>query len=100
MAFMVLAQSDRTKSGEMSNLAIQRSAPAGPPGMLPPQLEADYALIRTLPLFEGVGNEDLALGLQQNGLTVRRIERDMFVLDPIGLAHGQAAPVVFVAHGQ
>src|SRR5438105_15742376 len=29
---------------EMSNLAIQQRAPVGPSGMLPPQLERDYAL--------------------------------------------------------
>ncbi|MBL9016585.1 MAG: 4Fe-4S binding protein [Myxococcales bacterium] len=84
----------------MSNLAIQRSAPVGPTGMLPPGTDQDYALVRQLPLFEGVGNEDLMAAMQQGGIAVRRLERDMFVLDPIGLAQGQAAPVVYVATGQ
>ncbi|MDQ3364808.1 MAG: 4Fe-4S dicluster domain-containing protein [Myxococcota bacterium] len=68
--------------------------------MLPPHLEADYALIRTLPLFEGIGNEDLASAMVQGGIALRSIERDMFVLDPIGLSQGQPAPVVYVARGQ
>jgi Fe-S-cluster-containing hydrogenase component 2 len=84
----------------MSNLAIQRSAPVGPTGMLPPGMEQDYALVRQLPLFEGVGNQDLIAAMQQGGIAVRRLERDMFVLDPISLAQGQAAPVVYVATGQ
>ncbi len=85
----------------MSNLAIQQSVPVGlAAGLLPPHLEADYALIRALPLFEGVGNEDLANAMMQGGIALRTVERDMFVLDPIGLSHGQPAPVVHVARGQ
>jgi Fe-S-cluster-containing hydrogenase component 2 len=68
--------------------------------MLPPQLEGDYALVSRLPLLAGVTEHDLIQALQQGGITVRRLERDMFVLDPIGLAQGAAAPVVYVAHGQ
>ena len=83
----------------MSNLAIQRT-PFGPTGMLPPGLEADYAHVRQSPLFEGVPNEDLIAAMSQGGIAVRHLERDMFVLDPIGLAHGQPAPVVFLATGQ
>lgn len=68
--------------------------------MLPPGMDQDYALVRQLPLFEGVGNEDLVAAMTQGGIAIRRLERDMFVLDPIGLAQGQAAPVVYVAKGQ
>ena len=68
--------------------------------MLPPGLEPDYALIRALPLFEGIPNEDLIAAMSQGGIAIRQLERDMFVLDPIGLAHGQPAPVVYVARGQ
>jgi Fe-S-cluster-containing hydrogenase component 2 len=68
--------------------------------MLPPGLEGDYALVRQLPLFEGVGNEDLIAAMNQGGIAVRHLERDMFVLDPISLANGQPAPVVYVARGQ
>jgi hypothetical protein len=63
-------------------------------------MDQDYALVRQLPLFEGVGNEDLIAAMNQGGIAVRRLERDMFVLNPIGLAQGQAAPVVYVATGQ
>lgn len=68
--------------------------------MLPPGMEPDYALVRQLPLFEGVGNDDLITAMQQGGIAVRRLERDMFVLDPISLAGGAPAPVVYVAQGQ
>ena len=57
----------------MSNLAIQRSAPAGTGGMVPPGLEDAYALIRALPLFEGVPNEDLIAAMTQGGIA--QIER-------------------------
>jgi Fe-S-cluster-containing hydrogenase component 2 len=68
--------------------------------MVPPGLEADYALIRKLPIFEGVPNEDLVVAMTQGGIATKHVERDMFVLDPIGLAQGSPAPVVFVAVGQ
>ena len=84
----------------MSNLAIQQSAPVGPGGMVPPGLERAYALIRGLPLFEGIPNEDLIAAMTQGGIAHRQLERDMFVLDPIGLAHGAPAPVIYVARGQ
>src|SRR4029079_8066229 len=87
-------------TGEMSNLAIHQSAQIGPPTMLPPGLEADYSVIRQLPLFEGIPNDDLIHAMSQGGIALRSLERDMFVLDPIGLAGGQAAPVVYVARGQ
>jgi Fe-S-cluster-containing hydrogenase component 2 len=68
--------------------------------MLPPGLEADYAVVRNLPLFEGVPNQDLIAAMQQGGISARHVERDMFVLDPIGLASGQPAPVIYIARGQ
>ena len=68
--------------------------------MLPPGLEADYGVVRQLPLFEGIPDEYLVHAMSQGGIGLRSLERDMFVLDPIGLAGGQAAPVVYVARGQ
>jgi Fe-S-cluster-containing hydrogenase component 2 len=87
-------------SGEMSNLAIQQAAPAGPGAMVPPGLENAYSLLRGLPLFEGVPDGDLIAAMTQGGIAHRQLERDMFVLDPIGLAHGQPAPVIYIARGQ
>src|SRR6476660_3854547 len=87
-------------SGEMSNLAIQQAAPAGPGAMVPPGLEKAYSLLRGLPLFEGVPDVDLIAAMTQGGIAHRQLERDMFVLDPIGLAHGQPAPVIYIARGQ
>jgi Fe-S-cluster-containing hydrogenase component 2 len=92
---MLLAQLPR----EMSNLAIQQSAPSSG-AMVPPGLEKAYALIRGLPLFEGIPDQDLIAAMSQGGIANRQLERDMFVLDPIGLAHGQPAPVIYVARGQ
>jgi NAD-dependent dihydropyrimidine dehydrogenase PreA subunit len=67
---------------------------------LPPHLEGDFSFIRSLPLFEGIGNEDLANAMMQGGVALRNVERDMFVLDPVSLAHGQPAPVIYVSRGQ
>src|SRR5690606_34621810 len=85
--------------GDMSNLAIQQPAPTGGV-MVPPGLEKAYTLLRGLPLFEGIPDQDLIAAMAQGGIANRQLERDMFVLDPIGLAHGQPAPVVYVARGQ
>jgi Fe-S-cluster-containing hydrogenase component 2 len=57
-------------------------------------------VVRQLPLFAGIPNEDLIHAMSQGGIGLRVLERDMFVLDPIGLAGGQAAPVIYVARGQ
>jgi Fe-S-cluster-containing hydrogenase component 2 len=70
-----------------------------PPG-LPPGLEDAYGLIRGLPLFDGIPDQDLIAAMAQGGIAHRTLERDMFVLDPIGLAHGQPAPVIYIARGQ
>jgi Fe-S-cluster-containing hydrogenase component 2 len=86
--------------GEMSNLAFQPSPAGAAIGVLPPSMEPEYALVRQLPLFEGIGNDDLAAAMMQGGIQIRRLERDMFVLEPIGLAQGAAAPVIYVAEGQ
>jgi Fe-S-cluster-containing hydrogenase component 2 len=85
--------------GEMSNLAIQQAAPT-PGAMVPPGFEKAYTLLRGLPLFEGIPDQDLIAAMSQGGIANRQLERDMFVLDPIGLAHGQPAPVIYVARGQ
>ena len=53
-----------------------------------------------LPLFEGIPSEDLVAAMTQGGIAHRQLERDMFVLDPIGLAGGQPAPVIYIARGQ
>ncbi|HEY0252055.1 MAG TPA: 4Fe-4S dicluster domain-containing protein, partial [Kofleriaceae bacterium] len=87
----------------MSNLAIQHNAPNGMApvdAIIPPGLERDYQLVRSLPLFEGIPNQDLVAAMTQGGIAQRHLERDMFVLDPIGLANGQPAPVIYIARGQ
>lgn len=63
-------------------------------------MEREYAAVRKLPLFEGIPNRDLIALMTQGALAYRRVERDMFVLDPVGLAKGQPAPVIYVAEGQ
>jgi Fe-S-cluster-containing hydrogenase component 2 len=84
----------------MSNLAIQQQALVNSGGMVPPGLEHAYATVRRLPLFDGIPDRDLAQAMSQGGIAYRSLERDMFVLDPIGLAHGQPAPIIHVAQGQ
>lgn len=87
----------------MSTLAIQQSTPTGGPGdgaIVPPGLERDYALIRKLPLFKGIPGSDLVAVMASGALTYRHVERDMFLIDPIGLGQGQPAPVICVAEGQ
>lgn len=84
----------------MSNLAIQQQPSIGPmpaPALSGP--EADFALLQSLPLFEGINPQDLGMALHQNGIAVRRIERDMFVVDPTAITHGPA-PILYVAVGQ
>ena len=39
--------------------------------MLPPELEADYAVIRQLAAFEGISDPDLTAALTQRGIAVR-----------------------------
>ncbi len=68
--------------------------------MLPPGMEGEYAVIRALPIFDGIPDQDLIAAVAQGGIRHRMVERDAFVLDPIGLANGQPAPVVYVAEGQ
>ena len=84
---------------EMSTLAIQHDAPI-PGAMVPPGLEKTYSLLRGLPLFEGIPDQDLIAAMTQGGIASRQLERDMFVLDPIGLSNGQPAPVIYIARGQ
>jgi Fe-S-cluster-containing hydrogenase component 2 len=85
---------------EMSNLAIEPNASFEPGVMVPPGLEPDYLLVRKLAIFEGIPDEDLLAAMTRGGIAQRQVERDMFVLDPISLAQGQPAPVVYVARGQ
>ena len=85
--------------GKKSTLAIQQAAPYSA-AMVPPGFEKAYSLLRGLPLFEGVPDPDLIAAMTQGGIAHRQLERDMFVLDPIGLAHGQPAPVIYIARGQ
>ncbi len=68
--------------------------------MLPPGMEAEYAVVRALPIFDGIPDQDLIAAMTQGGIRPRIVERDAFVLDPIGLANGAPAPVVYVASGQ
>lgn len=63
-------------------------------------MEADYAMVRGAALFEGIPDQDLVMAMTQGGIVCRKLDRDNFVLDPIGLANGQPAPVVYVADGQ
>jgi len=87
----------------MSNLVIERSAPAGPAPMLPPGLEADYAALRQLAIFDGIPNADLAQAMTTQGIVRRVVDRDVFVGGGPGDGSRNAPavpPAVYVAVGQ
>ncbi len=82
------------------DLVIERAEPAAAPVMLPPDLQGDYAELRKLGIFDGIPNGELADAIRAGLIRRRVVDRDAFVLDPIGLASGESAPVLFVAVGQ
>jgi Fe-S-cluster-containing hydrogenase component 2 len=85
----------------MSNLVIERSAPAGPAPMLPPGLEADYAALRQLAIFDGIPNDELAKAMQSQGIVRKVVDRDMFVGGPVARAGAAVVPpAIYVAVGQ
>lgn len=84
----------------MTDLAIERNVPGFDPGMLPPDLQASYAALRRLAILDGIPNHVLAQAISSGEVALRTLDRDAFIADPIGLARGQAAPVVYVAEGQ
>lgn len=84
----------------MTDLAIERSAPGFDPAMLPPDLQSSYGALRRLAIFDGIPNQVLAAAISAGDIATRTIDRDLFIADPIGLARGQAAPVVYVTSGQ
>lgn len=83
----------------MSTYAIDRK-PANPAVMLPPGLDVDYAVIRALPIFDGVADADLALALGAGGVARRVLDRDLFTIDDRALAPGAPAPAMYVIRGQ
>ncbi|HTJ44339.1 MAG TPA: 4Fe-4S dicluster domain-containing protein [Kofleriaceae bacterium] len=82
------------------DLVIDRAEPANAAVMLSPELQGDYAELRKLGIFDGIPNAELANAIRGGGVGRRVVERDAFVLDPIGLASGETAPIIFVAEGQ
>ncbi|MEZ4400533.1 MAG: 4Fe-4S dicluster domain-containing protein [Kofleriaceae bacterium] len=69
--------------------------------MLSPVHRAGYAQIRSLPLFDGVPNDILAGALASGDLTIREVDRDEIVADPLGGGAGApAAPVLVLVRGQ
>ncbi|MEZ4358901.1 MAG: 4Fe-4S dicluster domain-containing protein [Kofleriaceae bacterium] len=75
-------------------------APAPPMGMVPPSLQADYGGIRSLPIFAGVPDHELAMAMSQGGISQRRLDRDLFIGEPISGMRNGPAPVVYVMQGQ
>lgn len=69
-------------------------------GILPPSLQGDYANIRQLPIFAGIPDHELAMAMAQGGIGQRKVERDIFIGDPISGMRTGAAPVVYVMDGQ
>jgi Fe-S-cluster-containing hydrogenase component 2 len=67
--------------------------------MLPPGLEADYAELRQLAIFDGIPNEDLARAMTANGIVRKVVDRDVLISDPRHHA-GASAPAIYIAVGQ
>jgi Fe-S-cluster-containing hydrogenase component 2 len=84
----------------MNDLAIDRSHPVSDPVMLPAELQTDYAELRRLSIFDGVPNADMGQLMTAGRIRRLVLERDVLVVDPIGLAEGRPAPVVFIVSGQ
>jgi Fe-S-cluster-containing hydrogenase component 2 len=84
----------------MTNLALERSIPGEGPPMLPPDLQGSYAALRKLPLFDGIPNAVLAQAIGAGDITLKQVDRDVLIADPIGLQAGHAAPVVYITEGQ
>jgi Fe-S-cluster-containing hydrogenase component 2 len=86
----------------MSNLVIERSAAVGPAPMLPPGLDADYAALRQLPIFDGIPNNELAAALSSQQIVRRVVDRDMFVGGPNAIARAGTVvpPAIYVVSGQ
>lgn len=87
----------------MSDLLVV-DGPGGPgvpgsPGMLAPGPQGGYGELRRLPIFDGIPNELLRDAITSGGIERRRLERDVFVADPVGVRAGEAR-IVFVYEGQ
>ncbi len=73
--------------------------PQGQQGESSPETQRAYRELRRLPVFDGIGNEDLWRLVVMGGLFRLEYDRDRFVADPHGLAEG-GARVNLVAQGQ
>ncbi len=84
----------------MNELDARGAAPGreAPPPMLPPDLQAGYAELRRLPLFDGIANEVLARAVASGGIERRELRRDAIVSDPSTARPG--APILYVYRGQ
>jgi Fe-S-cluster-containing hydrogenase component 2 len=98
--FPCLSVSALPNLASMTSLAIERNQPGFDPAMLSPDHQQSYAALRTLHLFDGIPNQVLAAAINAGDLSIRRLERDVFIADPIGVSRGQGAPVVYVTEGQ
>lgn len=87
-------------SKQSADALARRAQTPPPPPSLPAALADDYLAVRAQPLFTGISNEEIAALLGSGGLRVVSLDRDQFVVDPVAIARGQAAPVVIVLAGQ
>jgi Fe-S-cluster-containing hydrogenase component 2 len=97
---LATTRASRGVQNDMNDLAIERNHQAREPVSLPPELQADYAELRRLTIFDGLPNGELAAAMASGRIRRQALDRDAFVVDPIFLAEGRPAPVVFVASGQ
>jgi len=83
----------------MSNLVEGSDLAAPALGNLPPQLQATYAQLRVLRIFDGIPNQALSAAIATGGIERVSLARDVFVADPITITP-TAGKIYFVSEGQ
>ncbi|HTM22138.1 MAG TPA: 4Fe-4S dicluster domain-containing protein [Kofleriaceae bacterium] len=83
----------------MNELDARGASPGrdAPMPMLPPEVQAGYAELRRLPLFDGVPNEALARAMAAGGIERRELRRDAIVSDA---AARPATSILYLYRGQ
>jgi Fe-S-cluster-containing hydrogenase component 2 len=67
--------------------------------MLTPELQAGYARLRRLSVFDGIPNDELCAAIASGGIERRIYARDTIIAEPTSVTRG-VAPIIFVASGQ
>ena len=77
----------------------QSVARLGAHGNISAEVQESYAILRKLPLFDGIPSEDLFQLIASGGLDRRGVRRDSFLADPSS-THAAGGELFFVVQGQ